>query len=152
MARVPADLAFEFYVLLGPDRSYRAVADEFGVSKQAISKLARRDRWSVRVADHEQRSRERSMKRIEETLDAVRERHLKTLQVMQRKALEVLQAMPLTTAMEAVRTLDIAITKERLVRGEPSDRMAVDIESVLRDEYQRWMVPTGADGGLGDDE
>ncbi len=58
------------------------------------------------------------------------ERHLKTLRLIQRKALEALASMPLGTAMEAVRALDISIAKERLVRGEPSDRTGVALHVV----------------------
>ena len=37
----------------------------------------------------------------------------------------------------------MSIVKERLVRGEPSDRTAIGVEEVIRREYDRWLVTTG---------
>ena len=51
-----------------------------------------------------------------------------------------MKTMPLATAMDAVRALDMCITKERLIRGEPSERTAVSIEETIRKEYDRWLV------------
>lgn len=138
--RIPSE-AFEFYVGLGPDRSYQRVADEFGVSKRAVTKLAARERWQERVVELERQAREGAEKRALESLEGMNLRHLKSLKVVQGKALEALRTMPLSTAMEAVRALDMAIRQEHLIRGEPSDRTAISIEEVIRREYERWMLP-----------
>jgi len=140
-SRIPAAKAFEFYVGLGADRSYQRVADEFGVSKRAVTKLASRERWQQRVLDVERQAREGAEKRALESLEGMNLRHLKSLKIVQGKALEALRSMPLTTAMEAVRALDMAIRQERLIRGEPSDRTAISVEEVIRREYERWMLP-----------
>ena len=42
--KIPPD-ALEYYLGLGPDRSYQKVADHYGVSKRAVTKLAARERW-----------------------------------------------------------------------------------------------------------
>ncbi|MHC4946472.1 MAG: hypothetical protein ACYTG7_25965 [Planctomycetota bacterium] len=81
-----------------------------------------------------------------ETLEQMSERHIKVCKLIQGKALEALKSMPLSTAMEAVRALDLAIKQERLIRGEPTDRSAVNIEDVIRREYDRWLV------GVDDDD
>jgi len=139
--RIPPAEAFEFYVGLGPDRSYQRVADEFGVSKRAVTKLAARERWQQRVAELERQAREGAEKKALESLEGMNLRHLKSLKIVQGKALEALRTMPLSTAMEAVRALDMAIRQERLIRGEPSDRTAISVEEVIRREYERWMLP-----------
>lgn len=140
-ARIPAAEAFEFYVGPGPDRSYQRIADEFGVSKRAITKLAGRERWQERVLELERQARESAEKRALESLEGMNLRHLKSLKIVQGKALEALRTMPLSTAMEAVRALDMAIRQERLIRGEPSDRTAISVAEVIRREYERWMLP-----------
>ena len=117
------------------------VAQEYGVSKRAVTKAAVREKWQERLADLEARARESSDKRAVETLEAMNDRHLKSLKVVQRKALEALKAMSLKTAIEAVRALDLAIKHERTIRGEPSDRTAISIEEVIRSEYDRWLSP-----------
>lgn len=40
--------AFEYYVGLGPGRSYQAVADHFETSKRAVSYRAKQERWPER--------------------------------------------------------------------------------------------------------
>ncbi len=142
-ARIPPTEAFEFYVGLGSGRSYQRVADEFGASKRAVTKLAARYHWQERVLELERRTQEGVEKRALESLEGMNLRHLKSLKIVQGKALETLRSMPLSTAMEAVRSLEVAIRQERLIRGEPSDRTAVSVEEVIRREYERWMLPEG---------
>jgi transposase len=50
--RLPAD-AFEYYYGLGSGRSYRAVAEHFGVSKTTVANRAERDGWLERVRGRE---------------------------------------------------------------------------------------------------
>jgi hypothetical protein len=138
--RIPPD-AFHYYLGLGPERSYQLVAKRYAVSKRAVTKLATRERWQDRVAEVEAKARAGAEQKALESLESMNLRHLRSLKVVQGKALEALRSMPLSTAMEAVRSLDIAIRQERLIRGEPSDRTAVSVEEVIKREYQRWMLP-----------
>ena len=144
--KIPPD-AFHFYLALGPARSYQAVADRCGVSKRAVTKLATRERWQDRVVELEAKARAGAEQKALESLEAMNLRHLRSLKIVQGKALEALRSMPLSTAMEAVRSLDMAIRQERLIRGEPSDRTAVSVEEVIKREYQRWMLPEEAGDG-----
>ena len=143
--KIPPD-ALDYYVSLGPDRSYQRVAEQYGVSKRAVTKRAARDRWQDKVIELERRARDGADKKAVESLEAMNLRHMRSLKVVQVKALEALRAMSLSTAMEAVRALDMAIRQERLVRGEPSERTALNVEDVVRREYVRWMgTEAGAD-------
>jgi len=140
--KLPPD-AFAYYFSLGPGRSYRAVADHFNVSKTSVSNLAERDNWQQKILDLEAKAKDSLEKKMSESIEEMAERHLKMCQVVQRKALEALRSMPLTTAVEAARALDASIKTERLVRGEPTDRATLDVEEIIRREYERWMVSTG---------
>ncbi len=131
--------SFPFYVSLGADRSYQAVADHFGVTKRAVTNRAKRENWQPRVAEIEAKARQGAERRMVETLEEMSSRHIKSLRIIQARALEALRNMPLESAMEAVRALDIGIRQERLVRGEPSERTAINIEETVRREYSRWM-------------
>ena len=137
-SKIPPD-AFEFYVSLGPERTYESVANKYGVSKTAIANHAKREDWSQRLVQVEREARQRVEKRAIESIEAMNERHLKVAQVIQGKALEALRNQPIDTAMDAVRALDMAIRHERLIRGEPSERMALTTESVLKSQFERWM-------------
>jgi hypothetical protein len=55
-------------------------------------------------------------------------------------------------AKAVVRALDIAIRRERLIRGEPPDRVAAAKEQRIRREYERWMTAVGDDEERGSEE
>jgi transposase len=142
--KLPFD-AFDYYYSLGPGRSYAAVASHYGVSKRAVTSRALQERWQERILDMERQVRESVTQKTRETLEEMTERHLRVLKAIQRKALEALRSMPLDSAMEAVRALGLAIKEERSVRGEPGDRDAQSVESIIRREYERWLEPVPAD-------
>jgi len=137
--KIPED-AFYYYVSLGPQASYEEVAKRYGVTKRAVVRVGAKERWQERAADLENEARARSRERAIESLEAMNERHLKSVRVVQARAIEALRAMPLDTAMGAVRALDLAIKQERAIRGEPAEGGA-DLEAVIRREYERWMKP-----------
>ena len=142
--KLPSD-AFEVYMGLGPDRSYQAVADHFGVTKRAVTNRATKERWQQRASELEAKARQGAEQRLVETLEDMNTRHLKSLRAVQARALEALRSYPLQSAMEAVRALDMGIRQERLIRGEPSERTAVQLEEVIKREYSRWMTVEDAD-------
>jgi len=144
--KIPPD-AFQYYLGLGADRSYQKVAEHYGASKRAVTKVATAARWQERAEELERKAREGAEQKAIESLEAMNQRHLKSLKVIQGKALEALRAMPLSTAMDAVRSMEMAIRQERLIRGEPSDRTAISVEDVIRSEYRRWMKPEGEQDG-----
>ena len=145
--RIPDD-AFEYYVGLGPGRSYQAVADKYDVTKRAVTKHATQKEWSRRLESLEREAQEKSDKKLGESLEEIRERHLRTLRAMHARALTALKQYPLTSGMEAMRAAEMAIKLERLVVGEASERSAVSVEEVTRNELSRWLVtPNGNDEG-----
>jgi hypothetical protein len=136
--KIPPE-AFSVYLGLGAARSYDAVAHRYGVTKRAVTNLAVREGWQTKLIDLEREARVRAEQRVQETLEEMNSRHLKTVQLIQKKALDALRTMPLNSAMDAVKALSLSVEKERLIRGEPTDRTALDLESVVRREYERWM-------------
>ena len=138
--KLPPD-AFDAYFALGPGRGYEAVAEKFGVSKRAVTALAKRENWQQRLIAIEQKARERVDQKAAETLEAMKERHLKVYQAVQRKALDALRQIPITNANQLVRALGMALDGERVVRGEPSDR--IDIAAIIKREYETLMVKGG---------
>lgn len=141
--RIPND-AFEFYVSLGEARSYQRLADEYGVSKRAVTKHAHREDWAGRLARIEEASRVQSDAKLAEGLIEMRERHLKTLKAMNARVLTAIREFPLTSGMEAIRAAEIVIKLERLIAGEPTERQA-SVEETMRREMDALLV-------YGDDE
>lgn len=143
--RLPVD-AFEYYYALGERRSYQAVAENYGVSKRAVNNLAAREQWQSQVEERDRQVRESLGQKCLESLDEMQERHLKTLKAIQGRAIEALRAMPLSSGMEAVRALELAIRQERMVRGDPTERTTatrtedeIDELIVARREVDRKM-------------
>jgi hypothetical protein len=136
--RIP-DEAFERYVALGDERSYQRVAEEYGVSKRAVTKHAQRARWAERLAEIERAARVKSDQRMVETLSEMRDRHLKTLRVMNARVLAAIKEHPLESGMDAIRAGEIVIKLERLIAGEPTERTA-SIEEVMRREMDMLLV------------
>lgn len=138
--KIPPE-ALSVYLSLGPGRSYEAVARHFGVSKRAIVDRAKKEKWQDRVAQMELAARSKAEAQAGQSVEEMNERHLKTAQLIQRKALEALSRLPIDQAMDAVRALKIGLEHERLIRGEPSERSAIEIQQTIRAEYERWMRP-----------
>lgn len=142
--RIPVD-AFDYYVSLGPERSYEAVAAHFGVSASGVKKASARDHWQSRLAQIDTEVQARLVQRIVDEIDEMRDRHLKTVRAIMGRALKALQQFPLTSGMEAVRAAELAIKLERLVMGEASERTEINTDDVIRQEMKRWLVPRDAD-------
>lgn len=152
MARRLPPEAFDVYVSLGPGRSYESVAQHFGVSKRTVTNRALQESWQDRLVVLERKARERSDAVLVTAISEMTERHLKTLKVIQRKALETLAALPLSTAMHAVRALDLALRQEREILGDPADDEEAGLEAIIRREHSRWMLRPGEDGGDAEDD
>ena len=137
--------AFAYYVSLGPERSYQAVATEFGSSKRTVVRRAKLEDWQQRIQKIESEARLRVDKKAVDSIEETSERHLKILRAIQSKALQALQTMELTSAMDAVRALDLTVKAERVVRGDPSDRDQARLEEITRDEIQSLLTSTETD-------
>lgn len=137
--KIPTDEAFTYYASLGPGRSYAAVAARFGVNKRSVTRHAQLHGWQARLDGLEAKARQRSDAQILDAIVEANERHLKMFKAIQAKALGTLQALPLQSALAAVRSLDLSIKGERLILGEPTDRSAVAVEDIIKREAARWL-------------
>jgi hypothetical protein len=136
--RVPAD-AFQQYLALGPGRSYAELARRLGVAKRTLCRLAARDSWQERLAKIEAEARERADEDATNDLAAVNARHLKMLRLVQGKALQGLALLPLTTGMECVRALDLAIRQERAVLVPPGETASAQSARERAAELQEFL-------------
>jgi hypothetical protein len=152
--KLPPD-AFDHYLSLGLARSYTSVAKRYAVSKVTVTKRAKKEGWQRRVLEIEAKARTASDEKAAETMEAINARHLRSARVIQAKALEALKSMSLGTAMDAVKALHLGVQQERLILGEPTDRNAVNVEDVIKREYEKLMVSDGdgedEDGGEGEE-
>jgi hypothetical protein len=147
--KIPPE-AFSFYVGLGHERSYQAVADHFGISKRAVTDLAGRESWTARLEKIEMEAREKSDEKLAESVAETRTRHVKMIRAMQARALSALKQYPLTSGMDAIRAAEMTIKLERLVLGEASERTEVSVEEVTRREIHDLLVFEQADEAEGD--
>lgn len=109
--------AFLFYVALGAARSYKAVADEYGISARAVSFLAKRFHWKERLDEMESRTMERLTTIEADTIADARARHLASLRLLQNKAVRGIVRHDARSLGEARRALVAGIKMERTVLG-----------------------------------
>jgi hypothetical protein len=138
-AKLPLE-SFDFYVALGPARSYEAVAKGYGATKRTVTRHAGKERWPERLAEVERKAREESDKNAVTVLREMDERHLKIAKALQGKALEALRSMRLDRGSDVIRALDLGVKQERLIHGEPSERSAVSVEEATKREMERWLT------------
>ena len=139
MARIPAG-AYEDYLALGTQRSYRALAERYGVSKTAINKRAQKEDWQERLAELERQARERAEEKAVDEMGAVRERHLKEARFLQARALQALKDLSPEKGIRAAAALNIAWKHELLLLGEPTERQANVEELIKRETRELLMV------------
>lgn len=137
--RLPPD-AFGYYVALGPARSHQAVADKFEVHKRTVVRTSDRENWTDRLAAIEKEARETADKQLAKELGEQTLRHRKMLTAMASRAARALQEFPLTSGMEGIKAAAVVIKLERLLSGEPTERTSVDLEQLVRREYQQLMT------------
>lgn len=142
--------ALSFYLSLGPGRSYEKVAEHYEVDKRSVTNLAKREGWAEKLKEFERQAREKAEEKVRESTNAMNVRHLKTVQMIQKKALDALRTLPLATGMDAVRALILAVEKERLIRGEPSER--VDIAQIIKQECAALLLKPGEQDAWDDEE
>ena len=126
--------AFSYYMALGPERSYQAVALHFGVTKRTVTSTAAREDWQDRAAELEAKARAATDQKVLETIEAMNERHLKIYRFVQTRALEALKQASIDSAGDAVRALEANLRGERLVRGQPTERRETSIEEITKRE------------------
>ena len=140
--------AFQYYVTLGQSRSFRQVAQHFKVCTRTVRNTAKRDDWMLRLDRIEVATQARLDQRLVETCVETRERHLRMLRAMATRGLQALQRHELTSASEGVRAIVEAIKLERVILGEPAERVGVSVEEMTRREVETFLAhPDEPEGG-----
>lgn len=138
--KLPDD-AFAFYVAMGPERSYRAVAEHYQTTKRTVTRAAMREDWSGRLASIEQKTRELTDSKLAGEMHEMQMRHRKLVLAIGARAAKAISEYPLTSGMEGMRAAEIAIKLERLLAGEPGERNQISIEQVTKRELERFVAP-----------
>jgi hypothetical protein len=126
--KVPQSEAFAMYCGMGHVRSYSAVAKHYAVSDRAVLFLAKRYRWAERLREIEAVAEERMREQQVQAVIEARERHLKSLKILQDKALAGMRDQEARSLNEATRALETGIKLERLILGESTANTQVSVE------------------------
>ena len=145
MTRKIADDSFSFYVALGPERSYRRVAEHYGVDKRTLTRHAVKERWAERLEEAERQVREESEQEAVDVLREMNERHVGIAKALQGKALTAHRELPIDKAADVIRALELGVKQERLIQGEPSERSEMTLEEISKREVARWLLLAGGD-------
>jgi transposase-like protein len=145
--RLPPE-AYSLYLSLGIGRSYSKVAKHYGVTKGTVTERAVQENWQEKIESAERDAQAAAEKKAQESIQEMNERHLKTAQLVQRKALEDMRTQPFASSIDATRALFLGMDKERLVRGEPTERLA--IAEVIKAQWQSLTLQPGEEEDWGD--
>ena len=137
--KIPPD-AVTYYLSLGPGRSYQKVAEHYGVTKRAVTKIAAKEHWQEKVAEIERSALKAAEEKARSEVEVTYQRHMKALRMVFAKGVGALNAMVIDSPADAMRAIQLAIREERVALGEPTDRTALSIEDTIKREYERWMV------------
>lgn len=137
--KVPED-AFAYYVALGSERSYEAVARNYGVNKRTVVRCADREDWQTRLAEIERKARAAADAKLAEGMQEMSLRHRKLLLAMASRAATAIQTYPLKSGMEGIKAAELVIKLERLIAGEPTESRTISVEQVTRDEMSRFLI------------
>ena len=142
-AKLPDD-DFDYYVGLGPGRSYELVAQHFGVTKRTVVRRARRSDWQGRLATMAASAREAADRKLGETVEHATVRHLRTLRAIQSRALKALQTLPIDSGLGAVRALELAIRAERAILKPKGEGQGKTLEEILAGTWDREAEPAAS--------
>lgn len=131
---------FKLWVSLGDWRSFAKVAAHFGVARRAIQKCSLRNHWSKRLAAIEEASKKRADEILVESLAEVKARHLAMLKVVATRGIQVLQKQELVTASEGVKAVTEAIKLERVIHGETTANVSVNVQEMTRREVEMFLI------------
>jgi hypothetical protein len=65
--------------------------------------------------------------------------------MLQAKGIEALQGMQIDSVPDALKAVQVGLDKERLIRGEPSERTALDIMRELKRDEEELLVEVDED-------
>jgi hypothetical protein len=138
--RIPAEEAFQYYLSLGPSRSYEQVAQQFGASLRGVTKCAGKHKWSARMAKIDRDAQERTEKEFAESKAETRERHLKVLKAIEMQGLAALQKFPIDSGFAGVKAVEAAIKLQRVIMGEPSTQVGVTVMENTKREIEQFIA------------
>ena len=146
--KLPPD-AYAYYLSLGVGRSYTQVARHYGVQKSTVTERAVKENWQEKIELAEREAREAAEKKAKDSIQEMNERHIKTAQFVERKALEDMRSRPFTSSMDASRALFMAMEKERLARGQPTERF--DVAQIIKQNCETLLLKPGEEENWDDD-
>ncbi len=142
-SRIDWPAAFAHYLELPPPRTYRAVAEHFGVSDTAVRQHARAEGWDEKVAALEAQAAQKLERQAVRTLE---QRMADTIRVADRLRHVALHEDSEIDPAVAVRSLPRYVHLELLHAGEATDRVEyAEVERALSGLVERALRHMGAE-------
>lgn len=110
---------FQTYLQLGIDRSYRKVAETYGISQTAVNKFADRYFWTERVRLYNSHMAQIYRKEMEEEARKANKRHVKQAKMILDKAVRKIRVIKpeKLTPDQALKYLELSVRMERDALG-----------------------------------
>lgn len=117
--------AFAVYVAMGSARSFRAIAERYGLALSEVESFALEQRWEERLADLELDGADPARLALLSGHRDMLERHRKLVRAMLTRAAKGLVDNPITSGIQSVRAAELAIQLDRML-ATPAARSAAD--------------------------
>lgn len=130
---------------MGPGRSYERLAIAIGASLGGVAERAKADNWSERLARIEAETNARIDKALVTSLVSARKQHLAIIEQLSRKALKFATDFDPENFEEARKAAETAIKLHRLVSGESTENVAVDLGVTIHVQGFDGELPVAAD-------
>lgn len=128
------DEPFQLFLAMGNERSFKKVADHYGVDPAQVTRRAQRERWLERLQPVEQVVAQRTQDQIVESLVDMRKRHAQVARDLIERGLEALARFQISELKDAIRAVEIGVKMEREARELPSKTVSVEITHELREK------------------
>jgi len=127
---------FQAYVAMGDSRSYRRIAEQFGISKPAVTTIAMKYEWMARLRVIDAEARREADKKLTDARVEAHERHLKFAKLIQTRAVQGLQAHQFDSARDSAKALVEGVKLERTSLGESNDHHTLSIQALTKREVE----------------
>jgi uncharacterized protein YoaH (UPF0181 family) len=139
-----AFLIFCIYRDMGADRTLREASQQSGRSKKFLERLSARDNWVSRSLAYDDHLQRIELAAAEKARREMGKRHAQIAMLMEKKALEKLQALAAESMStgDTIKMMDVAIKAERLARGESTENVSATLAGGLNVAHYPLTVAT----------
>ncbi len=127
--------AFEAWYL-NPKRNCSSIAKQLQISTTSVYKWCKHFKWKERALKRDEKEKAKTDEKVSESIADMNVRHLKLYRGLTAKGVEHLKKARIVKDRDAITALDSGIKGERVIRGEPTERVDARVEGGISFEFK----------------